>query len=50
MRLQTERKKDAREDFEIAKRFGLSINELLEINNLDGYILRKNMILRLKKD
>jgi outer membrane protein OmpA-like peptidoglycan-associated protein len=35
---------------EIAKRFGLSINELLEINNLDGYILRKNMILRLKKD
>lgn len=35
---------------EIAKRFGLSINELLEINNLDGYILRKNMILRLRKD
>jgi outer membrane protein OmpA-like peptidoglycan-associated protein/LysM repeat protein len=35
---------------EIAKRFGLSINELLEINNLDGYILRKNMILRLKKE
>ncbi len=35
---------------EIAKRFGLSINELLEINNLDGYILRKNMILRLKRD
>jgi outer membrane protein OmpA-like peptidoglycan-associated protein/LysM repeat protein len=35
---------------EIAKRFGLTINELLEINNLDGYILRKNMILRLKKD
>ena len=35
---------------EIAKRFGLTINELLDINNLDGYILRKNMILRLKKD
>lgn len=35
---------------EIAKRFGLSINELLEVNNLDGYILRKNMILRLKKE
>jgi outer membrane protein OmpA-like peptidoglycan-associated protein/LysM repeat protein len=34
---------------EIAKRFGLTINELLDINNLDGYILRKNMILRLKK-
>jgi outer membrane protein OmpA-like peptidoglycan-associated protein/5-hydroxyisourate hydrolase-like protein (transthyretin family) len=35
---------------EIAKRFGLTINELLDINNLDGYILRKNMILRLRKD
>jgi outer membrane protein OmpA-like peptidoglycan-associated protein/LysM repeat protein/1,2-phenylacetyl-CoA epoxidase PaaB subunit len=35
---------------EIAKRFGLTIDELLDINNLDGYILRKNMILRLKKD
>ncbi|MCU0430195.1 MAG: carboxypeptidase regulatory-like domain-containing protein [Cytophagaceae bacterium] len=34
----------------IAQRFGLSIDELLEINNLDGYILRKNMILRLKKE
>lgn len=35
---------------DIAKRFGLTIDELLEINNLDGYILRKNMILRLSKD
>ncbi len=34
---------------EIAKRFGLTINDVLEINNLDGYILRKNMILRLKR-
>ena len=34
----------------IAKRFGLTIDELLEINNLDGYVLRRNMLLRLKKD
>ncbi|MCS6824018.1 MAG: LysM peptidoglycan-binding domain-containing protein [Cytophagaceae bacterium] len=35
---------------DIAKRFGLTIDELMEINNLYGYVLRKNMILRLKKD
>ncbi len=34
----------------IAERFSISVAELKEINPLEGYILRRNMILRLRKE
>lgn len=33
----------------IASKFGLSYTDILEMNNLEGYVLRKNMIIRVKR-
>jgi LysM repeat protein len=40
--------KDGETLYSISKKYGLSVDDLVKLNNMEGYILRRNMILKVK--